>query len=120
MRNTASVGAASATKVRSSRSSAGTSGSTKRPRPTSVASGVSGTTVSVNAERNAGSIAVARRAEASACASLRSTPPAPSRKMADSAIPAAWARRAASTWAAWSCPFAMRLSVTSSPDSGPM
>ncbi len=77
-------------------------------------------TVSVRSERKRGSISVASRAEAAACSSLRSTPPTPSRKIADSLIPASRARRAASTWPAKSAPLTIRFSVTSSPDSGPM
>ena len=80
---------------------------------------VQGTTVTVNAAKNSGSISVTRRAVSRACSSERSIP-MPSSAMTDSSIPAACARRAASTWAAWSSPLAMRLRVRSSPDSGPM
>ena len=121
VRKTASVGAASAMNVRSSRS---------RPAHVrhrelaalacSVAIGVPGMTVSVSSETNPGPSRVASAAEAFACSSQRSTPPAPSRKIAESSIPAACAFRAASTCSAAVAPLAMRFSVTSSPDSGPM
>ena len=65
-------------------------------------------------------MSLASFADARACSPLRSAPPAPSRKIADSFMPAACALRAASTWSAAVAPFAIRFSVTSSPDSGPM
>ena len=105
--------------VRSSRSRSTFDGTVKRPRSASVASGVPGTTVTVSAEKNSGSIAVTSRAVPSACSRLRSMP-MPSSAMTLNAMPAACARRAASTWAAESSPLAMRFSVASSPDSGPM
>jgi hypothetical protein len=106
--------------VRSSPSIVSIGGSVKRPRSASVAIGVPSTIVSVSAEKNSGSIAVTRRAEPAACSALRSTPPAPSRKIADTAIPASCARVEASACSSKVEPLAMRFNVTSSPLSGPI
>ena len=97
MRNSASLGRASATKVRSSPSSCSTDGRVKRPVASSLASGVPGTTVKVSAARYGGSMAVASAADAAACSAERSMPPAPSRKIADSSMPAALTPCAAAT-----------------------
>ena len=50
-------------------------GSSKRFCSASVKMGADGTSIRVKADRNSGSMAVASRAEASACSTLRSMPP---------------------------------------------
>ena len=69
---------------------------------------------------NSGSMAVISFAEPAACWALCFTPPAPSKKITERFMPAEWARSAASTCSSKVEPLTMRLSVSSSPDSGPM
>ena len=99
---------------------AATDGSSNLPRRWSLCSGVAGTTVVVSALTNCGSISEISRAVARACSCARSVPAIPSSTITLSSIPAARARAAAATSSANVEPFAIRFSVASSPDSGPM
>ncbi|MCS6898182.1 MAG: hypothetical protein RMJ98_00465 [Myxococcales bacterium] len=74
--------------MRSSRRSDGTAGTRNFPRFSKVARGVPGTTVTVSAEKNSGSIRVMSAAVARACSSARS-PPIPRSTITLMAIPAA-------------------------------
>ena len=116
VRNSASVGRATSTIVRSSRSS-GNGGTSKRPFAPSCERGPRH-----NGDRERGEVLRNHprheSAVALACTSLRSLA-MPRSAMTLIDMPAACARRAASTCAAAASPFAIRFSVGSSPDSGP-